>query len=147
MEYFPQKPKGKRDCKMGRRSAELQAARRNRGIYEVLTDELTLVWNLKKGTALALPCTEKNDSRGEPQAGRNSIDASEEQSVSENTGACWKVKRQRMGHIAEKGYVRSFLLGLVRKAVSIQEALKIPEAKPHWIKHCKWKIIPAWAVK
>ena len=34
-----------------------------------------------------------------------------------------------MDHIAEKGYVGSIHYGLVRKPVSIQEVMKIPEAK------------------
>ena len=40
---------------------------------------------LEKDTALALPCMERDDSRAEPQALATSIDASEEQSDSENT--------------------------------------------------------------
>ena len=56
---------------------------------------------LEKGIALAMPCIEKHDSRGGPQAVATSIDASE--SDSENTGACRKVKHQHMDRIAEKG--------------------------------------------
>ena len=37
----------------------------------------------KKGAAPAMPCIEKNDSRGKPQAGATSLDATEEQSDSE----------------------------------------------------------------
>ena len=51
--------------------AKLQAARHNRGIYEVLTDDkddfkvtADARLNLLKDTALALPCIEKDDSRG-----------------------------------------------------------------------------------
>ena len=76
-----------------------------------------------------MPCVEKNDSRGEPQAIVTSIDAGEEQSDSEYTRACGKVKRHYMGHIAEKGYVGSFHCRLVHKPVLIQEAMKRPEAQ------------------
>ena len=47
----------------------------------------------EKDVVLATPCIEKDDSRGEPQAVATSTDASEEQSDSENTGACGKVVR------------------------------------------------------
>ena len=57
-------------------------------------------------------CIEKEDSRGKPEAVANSIDASEEESDSANTGACGKVKRQHMDHLAEKGNVGSFHCGL-----------------------------------
>ena len=53
-------------------NAELQAARRHRGIHEVLTDDKTNYFKviadtrlkLAKDTALALPCIQKNDRRG-----------------------------------------------------------------------------------
>ena len=57
---------------------------------------------LEEGTAPALPCIEKEDRRGKPQVGATSIDARKEQSDSENTGACGKVKREQNDHIAEK---------------------------------------------
>ena len=41
---------------------------------------------------LALPCIEKSDSPVKPQAVVTSIDANEEQSDSENAGACGKVQ-------------------------------------------------------
>ena len=41
----------------------------------------------EKDTGPALPCIEKNDSRGEPQAIATLIDAGEEMSDSEDTGA------------------------------------------------------------
>ena len=73
---------------------------RNRGIHEVLTDDqdyfrwlLTVVWNWKRDVAPAVPCIEKDDSRAKPQAIATSIDGSAEQSDSENTRACGKVKR------------------------------------------------------
>ena len=100
------------------------------------------------GTAPAMPYIEKKDSRGEPQAIVTSIEASEQQSDSENTGACGKVKRQHMDHIAEKRCVESFHCGLVHKAVSIPAALKIPEAQTAGDEQCnKLKTIPAWDVK
>ena len=75
----------------------MQAARRDRGIYEVLIDDkdyfkIIADTRLKLGedTALALSWIEKNDIRGEPQTGTTSIDASEEQSDAQNTGACGK---------------------------------------------------------
>ena len=97
-------------------SAKLQAARRDRGIYEVLTGDkdyflVTADARLKlkkKDTAPAMPCIEKEDSRGEAQAVETSIEASEEQSDSEKTGACWKVKWQHMDRIAEERQVGSF---------------------------------------
>ena len=64
----------------------------------------------------------------ELQADATPIDASEVQSDSGITGACAKVK-QHMDHIAEKWYVGSFHCGLVHKPVSIQEAVKVPEAR------------------
>ena len=90
---------------------------------------LTLVWNWPK-TLLVL-C---GDSRREPQAIVTKVDASEEQSGSENTGACGKAKRQQMDHIAEK-YVGICHYGSVHELVFIQEALKIPEAKATVDKH------------
>ena len=103
---------------------------------------------LERDTVPALPCIKEHDSRGEPQAVATSIDAREEQSDSENTGACGKVKRQHVDHIAEEGYVESFHCGLLHKAVSLQEALKIPESKAAVDKQVnKLKTIPAWCVK
>ena len=64
---------------------------------------------------------------GELQAIVTSVDASEEQSDSENPGA--KVKRQQMDHIAKEEHVGSCHYGLVHEPVSIQEAMKIPAAK------------------
>ena len=79
---------------------------------------------LEKDTALALPCIEKEESRGKPQAGATSSDASEEQSDSANTGACGKVQRQHLDYITEIGYVGSCYCGLVHKPVCIQEAFE-----------------------
>ena len=84
---------------------------------------------MEKDTAPVLPCVEKNGSRGEPQAVVTSVDASEEHSDSENTGACGNVKRQHMDRIAEKGCVGSCHYGSAHELVFIQEALKIPEAQ------------------
>ena len=53
----------------------------------------TVVWNWKRDVAPAVPCIEKDDSRAKPQAIATSIDGSAEQSDSENTRACGKVKR------------------------------------------------------
>ena len=65
-----------------------------------------------------------------------------------NTGTCGNVKRKHMDHIAEKGYVVSFHYGLVHKSVSIQEGMKIPDAKAAVDKEWnKLKNIPAWDVK
>ena len=121
---------------MGTRKFQLQATRRNRGIYEVLTDDKDYFkvigdarLKLEKDTALLLPSIEKDDSRGTLQALVTSIDVSEERLDSENAGACGRVKREHMDHIAEKGYVGSFHCGLAHKPVSMQEATKIPEAK------------------
>ena len=66
---------------------------------------------------------------GEPRAIVTSVDATGEQSGSENKGACGKVKRQRMGHIAEKGFLGSCRCGSIHEPVVIQEVLKKPEAK------------------
>ena len=49
--------------------------------------------------------------------------------IQKNTGACGKVKRQLMDHIAEKGCVGSFHHCLLQKPDSIQDAVKIQEAK------------------
>ena len=65
----------------------------------------------------------------------------------ENTGACGRVKRQHMDHIAEKDHVGSFHYGLVHMPASIQEAMKIPEAKSAVDKEWdKLQTIPAWDV-
>ena len=89
---------------------------------------------LGKTLLLALPRTEKNDfEESFRQLHLQFIDASEEQSHSENTGACGKVKRQHLDKIAEYRCLGSFTLachfGLVHKPVSFQEAMKIPQAK------------------
>ena len=96
-------------------NAKLQAARRNRGIYEVLTDDKDYFkviadarLKLETNNARAWLCT---------QAIVTSIDASEEPSDSENKGAHGKVKRQHMDHIAENGYVGRLHCGLVHKPV------------------------------
>ena len=49
--------------------------------------------------------------------------------IQENTGACGRVKRKHVDHIADIRYVGSLHYGLVHEPVSVQEALKIPEAK------------------
>ena len=59
-----------------------------------------------------MPCSVREDSRGKPQTCTTSINARKEQSDSEHTGACEKVKRKHMDHIAAKGYVGSFHYGL-----------------------------------
>ena len=86
---------------------------------------------LEKNTAPAVPCMEKDDGRWKPQAGATST---EEQSDSEYRAACERVKRQHEEQIAEKREVRSFHFGLVHKPISIQEALRIPEAKAAVVK-------------
>ena len=65
------------------KGAKLQAARRNRGIHEVLADDKDYFKviadarvKLERDTAPAVPCIEKEDSRGKPQAVATSIDAS-----------------------------------------------------------------------
>ena len=73
-------------------------------------------------------CFAREDNRGKPQT-CTPTDASKEQSDSEHTGACGKLKRTRMDHIAEKVYVGSFHCGVVHKPVSDGESMKIPEAK------------------
>ena len=75
---------------------------------------------------------------GELQAIVTSVDASEEQSDSENPGACGKVKRQQMDHVAEEGYVGSCHYGQVHEPVSIKEAMKIPAAKAVVDKNMEW---------
>ena len=66
---------------------------------------------------------------GELQAIVTSVDASEEQSESENPGACGKVKRQQMDHIAEEGYVGSCHCGLVHEPVSIKRSCEDTSGK------------------
>ena len=104
MDKILQETMGKQVAEWAEQSARLQASRRNRGIYEVLTDDkdhfkviADARLKLEKETGPAVPCIEKEDSRGKPQAVATSIDASEEQSDSENTGACGKVKGQHTG--------------------------------------------------
>ena len=71
---------------------KLQAARRNKGTYEVLTDVKDFFKGsagarvkLETDTALVLRCIEKDGSRGQPQAVATSVDATEEPSTSEHT--------------------------------------------------------------
>ena len=91
---------------------------------------------------------EKGDSLGEPQAGATPIDDNEEETDSEHERACGKVTRQHLEHIAERGYVGSFHCGLGHKPGSIQEAMKIPDAKAAVDKELeKVKTIPTWDVK
>ena len=108
---------------------------------------LTLVWNLKK--ILLLLCralrsmTDEGNLRPlQPQLMSVGL-------IQEHAGACRTVKRQHMDHFAEKTFVESFHYGLVHKPVSIQEAMKIPEAKTAVDK--EWnqvtRTIPAWDVK
>ena len=52
----------------------------------------------KKTLLLLMPCIAREDT----QAVVTSVDASEEESDSEHTGACGKMRRQHMDHIAEK---------------------------------------------
>ena len=106
--------------------AKLQTARRNMGIYEVSTDDKDYFkviahtrLKLEKDIATAMPCIEKNASRGKPRTCTTTpTDASEEQSETENTGACGRVKRKHVDHIPGKGLVGSFHNGLVHKTVS-----------------------------
>ena len=68
---------------------KLQAARRDKYFYEVLTDvkdsfkgSADTHVKLEKDTALALRCIEKDGSRGQPQTVATSVDTNEEQSTS-----------------------------------------------------------------
>ena len=91
-----------------------------------------------------MPCIAREDT----QAVVTSVDASEEQLDSEHTGACGKVKLQHMDHIAEKRCVGSCHCGSVHEPVSIQEAMKVPDAKAAVDE--KWnqlKAISVWDVK
>ena len=97
-----------------------------RDYFKVLTDARL---KLDKDTGPAMQCIVREDSRGNPQTCRISTHAHKEQSDSENTEARGKVQRTLVDRTAERGYVGSLHYGLVHKAVSIQEALKIPEAK------------------
>ena len=70
--------------------AKMQAARRNRGIFEVPIDDKDYFeviadarLKLVKDTAPALPCMVREDSRGKPQTCATSTNARKEQSDSE----------------------------------------------------------------
>ena len=152
--HYPRNKMQKYIAEWAGERAKLQSPRRNTGIHEVLTDDkddLKVIADarlkLEKDAALSLPCIEKDDSRGEPQAVATSIDCSEGQSDSENAGVCGKVKRQHTDHIAEEGYVWSFHNGLVHKPDCIQEVMMIPEARAavdtEWNKS---KATPVWDV-
>ena len=52
---------------------------------------------LEEDTALAMPCIVREDSGGKPQTCAPSIDAGEEPSDSENTGACRKGEAKTNG--------------------------------------------------
>ena len=60
---------------------KMQAAR-NKGIYKVPMTKITSkeIVDAEKDTPPAMPCIEKNDNRGEPQAIVTSVNANEDQS-------------------------------------------------------------------
>ena len=80
--------------------AELQTTCRNRGICEVLTEDR----DYSKVIAHAMPCIVREDTRvNSPTCVQLLPCASEEQSDSENKGACGREQRKHIDHIAEKG--------------------------------------------
>ena len=105
----------------------LQAARRNREIYEVQTDDRDHI----TVTADAPLKLEKHCSRNsvhgegrqprEPQAGATPSDDNEEESGSENKGACGEVTRQHMEHIAEKECVEAFTVAWYTSQVLLKK--------------------------
>ena len=140
---------------MHRRKTELQAARRNIGIFQVLAGDEDYIkviaqarLKLDKDSALAMPCIGMNGkSSGQHEATLTSIDASTGQTHPGDKGACGKVK-QHVDHIAGEGYVSSFRYGLVHRPIHIQEALKISGAKAAINKEWnKLKTLPAWDEK
>ena len=87
-----------------------------RGIHEVLTDDKDYFkvmadapLNLENGTASAMPRIVREDIRGNPQSCTSTY-VRKEQSDSENTGACRKVKRKHMEHIGKKVVWEAFAM-------------------------------------
>ena len=125
-------PRNKNDfAEWAEEEAKLQATSRNRRVHEVQTDDKD---DFKVTADALLKLEQRHCSRNavhgegwQPReiSGRCN---NEEQSNSENKGACATVKREYMEHIAVQGFVGSFHCGLVHKPTSVQEALKIPEA-------------------
>ena len=110
LDTFVQETNRKYMAAWAEESAKLQAARRNREKYEELTDEKGYFkvnggarLKLEKGncSCYAVHCEGRRSRK--PQTCTISNDARTEPSDSENTGACGKVKRQHMDHMAEKG--------------------------------------------
>ena len=59
-----------------------------------------------------MPCIEKDDSSGGPEAIATSIDDNEDHSDSHKRRACGKVKRQHIDRISVKGYIGIFYYDL-----------------------------------
>ena len=78
----------------------------------------------------------EEDSRGKTQAGATSIDASEEQSDSENERACGTVKRQHVEYIAGKRYVRAFVMAWYTSQFLFKKLWRYQKPKSPWVE--KW---------
>ena len=124
--------------------AKPQAARRNGGIYEVLTEDKDYFkviadarLKLEKDTSPAVPFILREDNRGKPQAGTTSIDAGEEQSYSEKTGSSGKVKRRQMDHIAEKCMWEASTMAQYTRQFLFKKLWRYQEPKPQRKKNGK----------
>ena len=114
-----QETSGNHIAEWAEESAKLHAARRNRGIYEVSTDDkdyFNVIVNAslqleKYCSCCAVHC--EKDNQRKPLTCTTLTDASTGQLGSENKRACGKVKRKHMDHFAEEGCVGSFHCGLV----------------------------------
>ena len=108
----------------------MRHARRNRGIYDVLTEEkdcfkVMADARLKLEKIPLLLCRALRRKTAE----RNLRQVHLQLMPLESTGACANVKLQHVDHVDETGHVGRFHFGLVQKPVPIQEAVKIPESQ------------------
>ena len=72
-----------------------------------------------------MPCIPRDDSKEELRARSTLMEAFSGAPVADNERAC---DRKHLDRISEKGYVGSFQYRLVHKPITIQEAMRIPEA-------------------
>ena len=130
----PRSIRKKETEKWAEENAKLQAAHRNRGIYEVLTDDKDYFkviadarLKLEKHIALAVPCFVREDSRGKPQTCTTSIDASKDSIRFRKYRSMRKSAATTYGPHRRERVCGEVSFGLVHKPVSIREAVKISE--------------------
>ena len=95
---------------------------------------LTLVWNWKN-SALPLPCIEKDDSRGEPQAVATSIDASEEQSGQEIQAHARKWSDNIRTTSPKKGMWEAFTMAWYTRQFLFKKVWRYQKPEQPWLKN------------